>query len=67
MIKLFKTVLLSSFIFYNLVVIAEEISTFTSQAPVYIISDIHGDFNKLETNLKTIGLIDIDGNWIGEI
>lgn len=66
MIKLFKAFLLSSFIFYNLVVIAEEISIFTSQAPVYIISDIHGDFNKLETNLKTIGLIDFDGNWVGE-
>ncbi|MFT5450746.1 MAG: hypothetical protein ACI9N9_000226 [Enterobacterales bacterium] len=66
MIKLIKTVLLSSFIFYNTVAIAEEISSFTSQAPLYISSDINGDLNKLKTHLKTIRLIDIAGNWIGE-
>lgn len=66
MSRLIKLVILSSFVFHSLAVKAEVKSSFTTQAPLYIVSDINGDLSRLETSLKTIGLIDSDGNWIGE-
>ncbi|MGS2720030.1 metallophosphoesterase [Paraglaciecola aestuariivivens] len=45
--------------------LADSQYSFTTQAPIYVVGDIHGAFEELHTSLRTLKLIDEHNNWSG--
>lgn len=49
----------------SLLVKADDQYHFTTDEPIYVVGDVHGDYASIVATLKTLKLIDSNNNWIG--
>jgi len=59
-----KYFLLLSF-FTCLTTVAQQQFSFTTEAEIYVVGDIHGAYHEVTSTLKNLNLIDEDNNWAG--
>ena len=65
MAKLIKIYFLIFCISWCFSINAQQAYSFTTESQVFVIGDIHGAFEAVETTLKTLDLIDQQNNWSG--
>ena len=65
MIKFFNIILIFFSIAGGITTHGQQAVSFTTEAPIYVIGDIHGAYYEIQATLSTLGLIDVENNWSG--